>query len=304
MELRQLKCFIAVADTLHFGRAAQKLDILPASLGRQIKMLEDSLGSRLLTRTTRTVALTQAGSDLLEAARDVVDRADRLEAEFRESQRDNASVLRIGAIDSAAVGLVPQLIPLFREAHPEIDIQLLEQKTIRLLPRLLTGRLDVAIVRPPEVLDPRLVLRSLFFETAVVAVPDAHPLSKKDRISVEDMADEPLIVPDKGSRPHSHDLTMKLFLEAGLPARVAQIAEEKQTIVNLVSTGVGIAIVPRWISRLAVGGVTFVPLDLPTGPAKNKLALSVAWVRDTRDSSRDALLQTLDQHVEQLAITA
>ncbi|WP_421979193.1 LysR family transcriptional regulator [Roseibium sp.] len=304
MELRQLKCFIAVADTLHFGRAAQKLDILPASLGRQIKMLEDSLGSRLLTRTTRTVALTQAGSDLLEAARDVVDRADRLEAEFRESQRDNASVLRIGAIDSAAVGLVPQLIPLFREAHPEIDIQLLEQKTIRLLPRLLTGRLDVAIVRPPEVLDPRLVLRSLFIETAVVAVPDTHPLAKRDRIRVEDMADEPLIVPDKGSRPHSHDLTMKLFLEAGLPARVAQIAEEKQTIVNLVSTGVGIAIVPRWISRLAVGGVTFVPLDLPTGPAKNKLALSVAWVRDTRDSSRDALLQTLDQYVEQLAISA
>ena len=304
MEFRQLKCFIAVADTLHFGRAAQKLDILPASLGRQIKMLEESLGSRLLTRTTRSVALTQAGSDLLEAARDVVDRADRLEAEFRESQRDKASVLRIGAIDSAAVGLVPQLIPLFREAHPEIDIQLMEQKTIRLLPRLLTGRLDVAIVRPPEVLDPRLVLRSLFYETAVVAVPDTHPLAKKDRISVEDMADEPLIIPDKGSRPHSHDLTMKLFLEAGLQARVAQIAEEKQTIVNLVSTGVGIAIVPRWISRLAVGGVTFVPLVLPTGPARNRLALSVVWVRDTRDSSRDALLQTIDQHVGRLAITA
>ncbi|MTI05809.1 LysR family transcriptional regulator, partial [Roseibium denhamense] len=295
MELRQLKCFITVADTLHFGRAAQKLDILPASLGRQIKMLEDSLGSRLLTRTTRSVALTAAGSDLLEDARDIVSRAEQIEATFREHQRDKASVLRIGAIDSAAVGLVPQLIPLFRDMHPEIDIELLEQKTIRLLPRLLTGRLDVAIVRPPEVLDPRLVLRSLFFETAVVAVPNTHPLAKKDRIAVEDMADEPLIVPDKGSRPHSHDLTMKLFLEAGLPARVAQIAEEKQTIVNLVSTGVGIAIVPRWISRLAVGGVTFVSLDLPTGPAKNRLALSVAWVRDTRDASRDAFLQTIDQ---------
>jgi len=304
MELRQLKCFIAVADTLHFGRAAQKLDILPASLGRQIKLLEDSLGSRLLTRTTRSVALTQAGSDLLDAARDIVTRAERLEATFRESQRDRASVLRIGAIDSAAVGLLPQLIPLFREQHPEIDIQLLEQKTIRLLPRLLTGRLDVAIVRPPEVIDPRIMLRSLFFETAVVAVPVTHPLARRDKVTVEDMADEPLIVPDKASRPHSHDLTMKLFLEAGLPARVAQIAEEKQTIVNLVSTGIGIAIVPRWISRLAVEGVTFVSLDLPTGPARNKLALSVAWVRNTRDPSRDALLQSLDQHMEQLALTA
>ncbi|OJJ11020.1 LysR family transcriptional regulator [Alphaproteobacteria bacterium AO1-B] len=304
MELRQLRCFIAVADTLHFGRAAQKLNILPASLGRHIKLLEDSLGSRLLTRTTRSVVLTQSGSDFLAAARDIVERADKLEASFRESQRDKTSVLRIGAIDSAAVGLIPQIIPHFREAYPGIDIQLLEQKTIRLLPRLLTGRLDVAIVRPPEIVDQRLMLKSLFHETAVVAVPSSHPLAAKKKISVEDMADEPLIVPDKGSRPHSHDLTIKLFLEAGLSARVAQIAEEKQTIVNLVSTGVGIAIVPRWISRLAVDGVNFVSLDLPSGSARTRLALSVAWVRDTRDTARDAFLEILHQQTEQLALTA
>ncbi|GGB49922.1 LysR family transcriptional regulator [Roseibium aquae] len=304
MELRQLRCFIAVADTLHFGRAAQKLSMLPASLGRHIKLLEDNLGSRLLTRTTRSVVLTPSGNEFLTAARDIVERADRLEASFRESQRNKTSVLRIGAIDSAAVGLIPQILPHFRDAHPDIDIQLLEQKTIRLLPRLLTGRLDVAIVRPPEIVDQRLMLNSLFHETAVVAVPSSHPLASRATLTVEDMADEPLIVPDKGSRPHSHDLTIKLFLEAGLSARVAQIAEEKQTIVNLVSTGVGIAIVPRWISRLAVGGVTFVSLDLPSGSARNRLALSVAWVRDTRDPARDAFLDVLHQKTEQLAQSA
>lgn len=304
MELRQLRCLIAVAETLHFGRAAQKLDMLPASLGRHVKMLEENLGCRLLLRTTRSVSLTEAGSTFVEAARDIVARADQLEFTFRETQRGTAKILRIGVIDSAAAGLMPQLLPRFREAFPNIDIQLLEQKTIRLLPQLLSGRLDIAILRPPEVLESRLTFRSLFFETAVVAVPASHPLAQRSIVSVQDMADEPLIVPDRRSRPHSHDLTMKLFLEAGLTARVAQIAEEKQTIVSLVGTGVGLAIVPRWASRLAVEGVVFVALEVPAGSARNKLALSAVWARDTRDTARDRFLTVLDTHIKTLAATA
>ena len=303
MELRQLRCLIAVTDTLHFGRAAQNLDMLPASLGRQIKLLEDSLGTRLLIRTTRSVSLTEAGRSFVEAARDIVEQADRLEASFRENRQDQASILRIGAIDSAAAGLMPQLLPHFRELHSDIDVELLEQKTIRLVPRLLSGRLDIAIVRPPEVRDARLVYHHLFYETAVVAVPENHPLATRKTVTVEDMADAPLIVPERNSRPHSHDLTMKLFLEAGLTARVAQIAEEKQTIVSLVSTGIGLAIVPRWASRLAVGGVSFVSLELPD-TARNRLALSAVWVRDTRHPARDAFLNVLKNRLFALAQTA
>lgn len=303
MELRQLRCLIAVTDTLHFGRAAQNLDMLPASLGRHIKLLEDSLGTRLLIRTTRSVSLTEAGRNFVEAARDIVEQADRLEASFRENRQDQASILRIGAIDSAAAGLMPQLLPYFRELHSDIDVELLEQKTIRLVPRLLSGRLDIAIVRPPEVRDARLVYHHLFYETAVVAVPEDHPLATRKTVTVEDMADAPLIVPERNSRPHSHDLTMKLFLEAGLTARVAQIAEEKQTIVSLVSTGIGLAIVPRWASRLAVGGVNFVSLELPES-ALNRLALSAVWVRDARHPARDAFLNVLKNRLSALAQTA
>lgn len=303
MELRQLRCLIAVTDTLHFGRAAQNLDMLPASLGRHIKLLEDSLGTRLLIRTTRNVSLTEAGRTFVEAARDIVEQADRLEASFRENRQDQASILRIGAIDSAAAGLMPQLLPHFRELHSDIDVELLEQKTIRLVPRLLSGRLDIAIVRPPEVRDARLVYHHLFYETAVVAVPEDHPLATRKTVTVEDMADAPLIVPERNSRPHSHDLTMKLFLEAGLTARVAQIAEEKQSIVSLVSTGIGLAIVPRWASRLAVGGVSFVSLELPES-ARNRLALSAVWVRDARHPARDAFLNVLKNRLSALAQTA
>lgn len=304
MELRQLRCLIAVADTLHFGKAAQQMNMLPASFGRQIKLLEERLGSRLLVRTTRHVSLTDTGRDFVESARDIVERADRLEAEFREGQKDQLPVLRIGAIDSAAAGLMPQFLPKFRELHPEIDIELLEQKTIRLLPRILSGRLDAAIVRPPEMTDSRLTFRALFNETAVVALPERHRLATKSEITVADMADEPLIVPERRSRPHSHDLTMKLFLDSGYTARVALIAEEKQTIVSLVSTGVGLAIVPKWASRLAVGGVRFVPLSITPGIARDKLALSVVWLRNTRHAARDAFLDVLDANAEALSRTA
>jgi DNA-binding transcriptional LysR family regulator len=304
MDLRQLRCLIAVADTLHFGRAARKMDMLPASFGRQIKLLEDSLGCRLLVRSTRHVALTDAGRDIVEAAKDIVERADRLQAKFREEHSSNAPTLRIGAIDSAALGLVPQLLPHFRQAHPNIDLELLEQKTIRLLPRLLSGRLDLAIIRPPETLDPKLQCQPLFHETAVVAVPSSHRLAGKSLVSVADMADEPLIVPDRRSRPHSHDLTIKLFLDSGHAARVAQIAEEKQTIVSLVGSGVGLAIVPKWASRLAVGGVTFLPLEAPPESLRDKLGLAVVWVRNTRHPARDAFMAVLQENLAEIAASA
>ncbi|WP_227447303.1 LysR family transcriptional regulator [Cognatishimia sp. F0-27] len=301
MELRQLRCLIAVSETLHFGRAAQAMDMLPASLGRHIRMLEDGLGHRLLLRTTRSVSLTPEGRAFVRAARDIVERADRLEARFRDVPQAQSKTLRVGAIDSAAAGLMPQLLPRFRDAMPTVDVEMLEQKTIRLLPRILSGSLDLAIIRPPETRDPRLEFRPLFQETAVVAVPENHPLAARAAIRVADMAGAPLIVPDRRSRPHSHDLTMTLFAQAGLTARVAQIAQEKQTIVSLVGSGVGLAIVPKWASRLAVGGVRFVDLVLPDGKTPRELALYAVWLRDTRNPLRDRFIEILTQDLERLS---
>ena len=303
MELLQLRCLIAVSETLHFGRAAQSMDMLPASFGRHIRLLEESLDQRLLQRTTRSVSLTPEGKRFVEGARDIVERADRLKTGFRESNVGNIPTLRIGAIDSAAAGLMPQLLPRLRDAAPELEVEMIEQKTIRLLPKILSGNLDLAIVRPPETRDRRLEFRNLFRETAVVAVPEDHPLAKRSRIGVHDMAEEPLIVPDRRSRPHSHDLTMKLFMESGLTARVAQVAEEKQTIVSLVGSGVGLAIVPKWASRLAVGGVVFIELDLPNRQAPRELALSAVWLRDTRNPLRDKFIEVLMRNLDGFSAT-
>lgn len=304
MNITQLQCFLAAAETLHFGRAARSLDILPATLGRQVKQLEDHLGVTLFQRTTRAVSLTEAGNRVLADARALVAQAEAFEEKARAVRSAGAHVLRVGAIDSAAAGLIPQVLNPLHAAHPDLEIQIVEQKTIHLLPKLLSGSLDIALCRPPDIRDPRLVFHTLFHETAVVALPRAHPLAGRDAIEIADLAEEPLIVPDRRSRPHSHDLTMSLFLGAGLTARVAQIAEEKQTIVNLVAAGTGLAIVPRWTSRLQVEGVRFIPLAEADATSQAKLILAAAWARGTRDPLRDGFLQVLGDQLEALEASA
>jgi DNA-binding transcriptional LysR family regulator len=218
MELHQLRCFVAAAEELHFGRAAQRLEMLPSALGRYIRLLEDDLGTRLMTRTTRSVALTDDGAVLLKEARALLAQADSLAVRFHARGRKQGTTVRLGAIDSAAAGLLPMLLHDFRERRPDVTVKLTEDKTIRLLPRLISGRLDMALVRPPEKPDRRLEFLFLLHETAVVAVSDHHPLASRKRVTVADLAEQPLIVPERRSRPHSHDLTMKLFAQAGLHA--------------------------------------------------------------------------------------
>jgi DNA-binding transcriptional LysR family regulator len=294
MDLHQLRCFVAAAEELHFGRAAQQLDMMPSALGRHVRMLEDDLGTQLLTRTTRSVALTEDGTAFLKQAKELLAQADRLAASFRARSRVRAATIRVGTIDSAAAGLLPALLHDIRDQQSDVAVQLVEDKTIRLLPRLLSGRLDLAFVRPPESADKRLEFFFLFHETAVVAVSERHPLARRASLTIADLADEPLIVPERRSRPHSHDLTMKLFAEAGLDARVVQIADEKQTIVNLVAAELGVAIVPRWTSRMATRGVRYVPLAMS---AMNKLPLAAAWTRGTRDPVRDKIIQMLQANL-------
>jgi DNA-binding transcriptional LysR family regulator len=300
MDLHQLRCFVAVAEELHFGKAAARLEMLPAALSRQVRLLEEDLGARLLVRTTRSVTLTEDGAMFLEEARALLSQAESLATRFQVRGRTGARTLRVGAIDSAAAGLMPLIIRDFRERRPDVSVQMIENKTIRLLPRLLSGRLNLAFVRPPEFPDKALQFLFLFNETAIVAVPVRHPLAKRDCLSMEDLADQRVIIPERRSRPHSHDLTMQLFAEAGLQARIALFAEEKYTIVNLVAAELGIAIVPLWTSRMPAEGVRYIPLE-PARGGTNKLPLAAAWVRDTHDAVREDMLGMLRAHLSTYA---
>jgi len=304
MELHQLRCFVAVAEELHFGKAARRLDIQPSALGRHIRLLEESLGAPLLLRTTRHVMLSQDGAALLDDARGLLARADQLAREVRARGRKRSRSLRVGAIDTAAAGLVPALLQDFRERRSGTTIQLVEDKTVRLVPRLLSGRLDIAFIRPPETPDKRLELMMLFHETPVVALPSRHRLAARSRLSIDALVDQPMIVPDRRSRPHSHDLTIKLFRQAGHRPTISQVAEEKQTIVNLVAAGLGLAIVPRWASRFVVAGVRFVPLAGKDAARLKLLPLAAAWLRGSRDPLREEMLGLLRLRLQHYAAKA
>jgi DNA-binding transcriptional LysR family regulator len=304
MELHQLRCFVAVSEELHFGKAARRLDMLPSALGRHIRLLEQSLGTQLLLRTTRNVTLSQDGVAFIDDARSLLAQADELGRQVRERGRRRSQILRVGAIDTAATGLVPELLHDFRKHRSGVTVQLVEDKTVRLLPRLLSGRLDLAFVRPPENINKRIELLMLFHETPVVAIPSRHKLASRSRLFIETLVDEPLIVPDRSSRPHSHDLTIKLFAQAGLRPTISQVAEEKQTIVNLVAAKVGLAIVPRWASRLAVSGVRFVPLVVRQAEDLKILPLAAAWLRGSRDPLREEMLAVLRLRLTRYAAKA
>src|ERR1039458_6087124 len=133
MDLHQLRCFVAAAEELHFGRAAQRLEMLPSALGRFIRLLEEDLGTRLMTRTTRSIALTDDGAILFKEARALLAQADVLAAKFRTRGRKQAATVRVGAIDSAAAGLLPMLLHDFREQPADGSAQLVQVKSLSLL---------------------------------------------------------------------------------------------------------------------------------------------------------------------------
>ena len=201
-------------------------------------------------------------------------------------------------MDSAATGLIPTLLHDFRELQPDLELLLVEAKSSSLLPKLVSGGLDVAIVAQQTTPYPDIHFEFLLKQPIMVALPQHHPLADQQRLRVQDLDGVPLILPSPRSRPHSYNLTMKLFLDADLKPDIAQQAEEKQTIINMVGAEIGAAIIPYWTSRGTVQGVVYKPLVNATGRQIEELPLSVAWIKGTHDSYRDALVALLRDNLD------
>lgn len=298
MDINQLRCFVVLGDELHFGRAARKLEMMPASLSRFIRLLEADLGVRLLNRSTRNVSLTPEGASFLNEAKGVIAHFDTLRLRFRKDNVLQRKALRIGAIDSAARGLLPTLLNLFVRQFPDADIHLTEDKSYRLIPRLTSGWLDLVFIRPPEQVDVTLASRFITYESFVLAVPAGHRLVDHAIVNIDDFCDEPVILPERRTRPHSHDLTMNLFKSVGRYPVIAQYAEEKQTILSFVAAGLGVALVPSSYKNMNADGVKYLPLV----PVENVegLPLSVMWHQGNKNVYVNSLLNILADNYDEL----
>ena len=267
IELRHLRYFIAVADELHFSRAAERLGMSQPPLSQQIRQLEEAVGARLLVRTNRRVALSEAGRLFLAEARDILARVDNAIDLARRAQRGETGELRIGITQSTPLSEhIPRTIFAFRQQWPFVQLQLEEMNSLLQLDALLERRLQVGIVRG-TVLPDALESKRLFRDPLVAVLRSDHPLlagrNAQRKLKTAALAHEPFVLFARSAGAGIHDHVLTLCRNAGFTPRVAQEAREVSTIVGLVAAGLGVSILPASCERIRVGHISYVPLADP-----------------------------------------
>jgi DNA-binding transcriptional LysR family regulator len=279
VELRQLRYFVAVAEELHFRRAAERLHISQPPLSQQIRALEEELGFALLIRTRRRVELTPAGAAFLRDARAILSELDGAVAGARRIDAGQTGRLRINFVGSALVSIVPGTVERFRRSRPGVALELRERATVDQLRAVRAGVSDVGLVRPPIEDEPELRVQTVLRERTVAALPAAHPLAELRRVPLRRLGAAPLVLFPRDQAPGFHDLLIESLAGAGAAPRVIQYAPEMLTIIGLVAAGIGVSLVPASVARLALDGVAYRPV---TGAPLSELA---AVTRDGDDSA-------------------
>ncbi len=261
-ELSQLRCFVAVAEELHFGRAALRLNMTQPPLSRQIQILERVLDVVLLERSNRTVKLTPAGQSFLAEARRLLKLAESAALLAKRVANGKAGSINIGFTATSAYSYVPELVAACRRELPDVEISLKEMVSGDQLKRLDSGEIDIGLLRPPI---PRNGL-SAFRVTAeplIAAVNAGHALARSATVAIEYLAAEPFIMYAPYEARYFHDLLVELFSRAGLVPNYVQHLAQIHSILAMVHSGVGVALVPEAAMNLHFSGVALRPVDLP-----------------------------------------
>ena len=285
MDLRQLRYFVAVAEELHFGRAAKRLGMSQPPLSVAIQGLEDELGVRLFDRTRRSVALSPVGAEWLPAVRRVLAEADELAPLAAALARGETGSLTLAFVSTADYGLLPPLLERFTAAAPGVRVTLREATSDVQLAALQAGEIDAGLVIPPAggALPPELAYRPLIREPLVLAAPAAwveagRLVPDAGAISLRAVADAPLLLFPRVSAPALYDLVLGSFARLGLTPRIGQEAIQMQTIVSLVAIGLGVALVPESLRNLQRTGVTYLALAEEPPEVETGLAWQAAKV--------------------------
>ncbi|MGW1726687.1 LysR substrate-binding domain-containing protein [Streptomyces sp. NPDC002306] len=260
MELRQIRYFLALAEECHFGRAAARLHVAQPALSQQIKQLEKELGTTLFTRSTRHVALTEAGQHLVEHARALTTEEERARLHMRELATGHAGRVSIGFIGTATYDVLPQVARTVRARLPKITMDLRgELLTPDLVDGLLAGTYDLALLRGPVDRE-EIRTTPLRSESLVAVLPSHHPLAGRQRISLKDLAGEPFVIHPSRSRSSMYDWVLAACRRAGFqPASLMEVGETA-TLVVFVAAGHGVALVPESVQSLRLGSVAYVPI--------------------------------------------
>ncbi|NYT23128.1 LysR family transcriptional regulator [Alcaligenaceae bacterium] len=299
MELRHLRYFLAVAEELHFTRAAERLGIGQPPLSQQIQQLERELGVTLLLRGRRGVELTEAGQAFRREAIRVMQGADRAVETARRAGKSQIGKLIIGFTVSASIHpFVPRVIQACRQRYPEVAITLLEQTTNELVVAIHDGRADLAFIRAPAPETAGVRVEILLHEPLVAVLPHGHRLAGRPSIRLQDMQGEPFIFYPRKVGASIHDAVIHACESSGFTPELRIEVPQMTSVVTFVAAGMGVSLVPYTMQQLRAEGVVYVPLADARVPeahlavAYNPRALSgaldhfIAHVREAAASFR------------------
>jgi DNA-binding transcriptional LysR family regulator len=254
IDLRHLRYFLAVAEELHFGHAAQRLHMAQPPLSQQIRRLEQEIGYPLFLRSSRSVKLTPAGKALLDRARRTLQRVDEDLEAVRSVARGEVGVLKVGFVGSAMLTSLPAILRGYRRLYSRVQLHLNELHTSQLIEALREGSVDVAVARDagtPE--DMRVEQVSV--EPLVAVVPKKHLLASLSSIPISRLRDEPFVFFPRASGNYAWENTIRLCVEQGFHPNIVQEAPQWLTIVRLVGSGLGVTIAPASVQEIVVPGV-------------------------------------------------
>ncbi|MER8762937.1 MULTISPECIES: LysR family transcriptional regulator [unclassified Mesorhizobium] len=260
MNHKLMQSFMAVAEELHFGRAAARLHISQPPLTKQIQQLEQAMGVRLLERTKRKVELTAAGRVFLDEVRAVLQQTEQAVELARKADRGETGHLAVGFIDAAIYSVVPSVVQRFTKRYPEVELSLTDLRIPNQVRAVAERQLDIGFVHPP-VVHKALKVESILVEPLIVALPETHRLASEAEVALADLASEALIQFPRSINPSLYDEIVGLCRSSGFSPRIVREATPKQTIIGLVSVGLGVSLLPACLQNLRRSGVVYRPIQ-------------------------------------------
>jgi DNA-binding transcriptional LysR family regulator len=289
IELRLFRYFVAVAEALHFTRAAESLGMAQPPLSQQIKKLENEMGVQLFRRSQRKVELTEAGEVFLEQARRTLRTAEQAVEDARRAAAGRAGRLAIGMVSSATYeDLIAAVVLRFRVQCPNVELVLQELTTPQQIRLLHTREIQVGFIRPP-IQDLAIALEMVKREPLLVALPAAHPLAERKQVPIAALATEPWVTLPSDLGMGFYNLVMSLCREAGFTPKVSQVATQIHTMISLVAAGLGVTLVPASVSSLRRAGVVYRKLANETPLVET----SVAYLKSAQSPVLENFLQTI-----------
>lgn len=296
LTFRQLRYFLVLAEDLHFGRAAKRLHISQPPLSASLRQLEEELGVKLLERSSKHVALTPAGEVFQREARRLLENLEASQNLVQRIASSASGVVRMGFTPAMIFRHLPAMLRQLEDAHPGIEVQLIERNSAEQLAALQARQLDLAFIHAMPLPD-GIASLSIAEDPFLACLPPHHPLASRRSLTLRDLAGEPLIMFSRNLAPHYYDRIISQFHLAGLEPQIRHQVTHWLTIMALVAHGMGVSLVPKALTGARFRQEVFLPIE--DAPAHHQ-SLCI-WPRDQPNPSRDLVIEVITQCVEATA---